>query len=150
MATLFDSVKAHFDKDEWTYRQLGDHSALEMGVAGETGNFRLVAVVDTERNVVRFLTFLEGKVPEPRRREVMEFLTRANYGLLVGNFEMDLADGEVRFKASVEVEDADLSYGQYQSLVYTSVSIMDRYFPGMQRVIQGSADPAAAVADVEH
>jgi len=150
MPTLFDSVKSHFDRDEWTYRQLGDHTALEMGVAGESGNFRLVVVVDPERNVVRFLTFLEGKVPAPRRREVMEFLTRANYGLLVGNFEMDLADGEIRFKASTEIEGDDLPYSQYQSLVYTSVSVMDRYFPGLQRVIQGSSDPAAAVADVEH
>jgi hypothetical protein len=26
---------------------------------------------------------------------------------------------------------------------------MDRYLPGLQRVVQGTADPAAAIADIE-
>ena len=107
-------------------------------------------VVEEERAIVRFLTFLEGRIPEPRRRDVMEFATRANYGLLLGNFEMDLGDGEFRFKCSVESEETELTYTQYQTMLYTSVSVMDRYYPGLQRVIQGSADPAAAIAEVEN
>ena len=120
-----------------------------MGVAGEAASYRLVAVVDGERNVVRFLTFLEGKVPETRRREIMEYLTRANYGLLLGNFELDVADGEVRFKCATDIEHHGLSYEQYQSMLYVSVAMMDRYFPGLQKVVQGTSDAAAAIAEAE-
>ncbi|MFZ5788347.1 MAG: YbjN domain-containing protein [Acidobacteriota bacterium] len=149
MASLLETLIGYFEKDGWSYRRIGNHPAIELGVAGEHGNFRVVAVVDPERTVIRFLTFIEGRVPDVRRREVMEFVTRANYGLLLGNFELDLGDGELRFKCSVDVEGEELSYTQYQNLLYTSLAVLDRYYPGLQRVIQGSADAAAAIADIE-
>jgi len=39
---------------------------------------------------------------------VNEFLTRANYGLNIGNFEMDFQDGEIRFKTAIDVEEVIL------------------------------------------
>jgi hypothetical protein len=149
MSALFDRIVEYFEKDDWNFRRLGSHEALEMGVVGENGSYRLVVVVDPERSIVRFLTILEGKVPEVRRREVMEYLTRANYGLLLGNFETDLSDGEVRFKISLDTEDIDFGYKQYQNMLYVSVAMMDRYYPGLQKVLQGSSDPVAAVLEVE-
>lgn len=150
MEDLFNKLVEFFDRDGWKYRKLDDYAAIEMGVAGENGNYRLVALVDCDRSIVRFLTFVEGKVPEARRREVMEFITRANYGLLLGNFEIDLGDGEVRFKSSVDVEEGTVTYRQYQNLLFVSLATMDRYYPGLQRVLQGSADAAAAVVESEH
>ncbi len=146
---LYETLVSYFEKDGWTFRRIDEHHAIEMPVAGEHGTFRLVAIADEERNILRFLTFVEGRVPEPRRRDIMEYLTRANYGLLLGNFEMDLGDGEVRFKCSVDLEGAPLSYALYQNLLYVSVGVADRYFPGFVRVLQGSADPLAAVAEIE-
>lgn len=149
MEDLFETLVGYFDRDGWKYRRMEDYSALEMGVAGENGNYRLVVLVDGERAIVRFLTFVEGKVAEPRRREVMEYVTRANYGLLLGNFELDLGDGEVRFKCSVDVEESTITYRQYQNLLFVSLATMDRYYPGLQRVLQGSADAAAAIVESE-
>jgi hypothetical protein len=146
---LYEKMVGYFEQDSWAFRRIDEHRAVEMSVAGENGTFRLVAIADEERNILRFLTFIEGKVPEARRREVMEYFTRANYGLLLGNFEMDLGDGEVRFKCSVDLEGIEISYPLYQNLLYVSVGMVDRYFPGFQRVLQGSADPAAAVSDIE-
>lgn len=147
--SLYDQLVAYFKKDGWTVRLIPHYQALEMGVSGQNGSFRLVALADEERSVVRYLVFLEGKVPEPRRREVMEFLTRANYGLLLGNFEMDMGDGEVRFRCSLTTEGSNLAYEQHRNMLYVSVGMMDRYAVGLQRVIQGTADPAAAIAEVE-
>lgn len=149
MSGLFQNVLTHLERDGVQYRRIGSHDAVEMAVAGDNGSYRLIIVVDSERAVVRFLTFVEGKVPEHRLREVMEFLTRANYGLLLGNFEIDLSDGEVRFKAACESENNTLTYTQFQNNLYLSVALMDRYSPGLQRVVQGSADAAAAIADIE-
>ena len=149
MSATFDAIVSYLERDGWKFRRLTGHEALEMGVAGEVGNYRLVVTVDGDRNVVRFLTFPDGKVPETRRREVMEYLTRANYGLLLGNFELDLGDGEVRFKCAADIEGHGLSYEQYQSMLYVSVAMLDRYFPGLQQVVQGSSDAAAAIAEAE-
>ncbi len=149
MKTTFERLLEYFEKDGFGYRRLGDHQAVEMGVVGENGSYRLIVVIDSERSIVRFLTILEGKVPDARRRDVMEYLTRANYGLLLGNFELDLSDGEVRFKTAVDTEDQEFTYVQYQNLLYVSVAMMDRYFPGLQKVLQGTHDPVAAIVEIE-
>lgn len=43
-------------------------------------------------------------VPDARRLEAAEYLHRINYGLLLGNFEMDYDEGEVRFRTSLMAE----------------------------------------------
>lgn len=146
---LYEQLVEFFQKDGWSVRLIPHYQAVEMVVSGENGTYRLVALADEERSIVRYLVFVDGKIPEARRREVMEFLTRANYGLLLGNFEIDLSDGEVRFRCSTTTEGSELSYEQHRNMLYVSVGIMDRYFPGLQRVVQGTADPAAAIDDIE-
>ena len=80
---------------------------------------------------------------------VAEFITRANYGLKVGNFEMDMDDGEVRFKTSIDVEKDQLNRTQVSNLVYANVWTMDRYLPGIFSVIYGSENPRQAVNKIE-
>ena len=149
MASLFETVLSYFDAEGWTYRHLPGRQGIEAGVEGEHGRYVVVALVDGDE-IFRILTFLDGRVPEARRREVTEFVARANYGLLLGNFEFDVNDGELRYKSSIDLEDSTLSQAQFRNLLFGSLAALDRYLPHLQRVMQGTADPAAAVADAEH
>ncbi|HNF97997.1 MAG TPA: YbjN domain-containing protein, partial [Pseudomonadota bacterium] len=72
-----------------------------------------------------------------------------NYGMVIGNFEMDYSDGEVRFKTSIDVEDAELSESMVRSATYWAVVMMDRYLPGLLKVIGGSTPPAEAIDEIE-
>src|SRR5918993_4284308 len=58
----------------------------------------------------RFVFYLNfgPSVPAERREEVARFVTLANWGLLIGNFELRFDDGFVRFKASVEFTGMEL------------------------------------------
>ena len=78
-----------------------------------------------------------------------EYLTRANYGLSIGNFEMDFEDGEVRYKTSIDVEGGELTQGMIKNLVYSNCATTDRYLHGLMKVVYGNADPASAVRDAE-
>jgi hypothetical protein len=77
-----------------------------------------------------------------------EFLTRANYGMVIGNFEMDYADGEVRFKTSVDVEDAHLNRALLHHIVHANLLMTDKYLPGITAIIEGQT-PAFALEMVE-
>ena len=46
-----------------------------------------------------------------------EFLTRANYGIMIGNFEMDFNDGEVRYKGALEYADGDVTIMMIDNLI---------------------------------
>lgn len=78
-----------------------------------------------------------------------EFLTRANYGMLIGNFEMDFTDGEIRYKTSIDVEGDRLTSPLMQQIVYANVRTMDRYLPGIRKVIETDLTPAEIIASIE-
>lgn len=77
-----------------------------------------------------------------------EFLTRANYGLPLGNFELDMNDGEINFKNSIDVNGGDLTQEMVKTLVVFSIECVNRYLPGMRAVLEGvSAKQALEAID---
>ena len=74
-----------------------------------------------------------------------KFLTRANYGMMIGNFEMDFTDGEIRYKTSIDVEGDKLSSALIKRLVYANVMMMDEYLPGIVSVTEGDMEPKDAI-----
>lgn len=85
-----------------------------------------------------------------KRNEVSEFLTRANYGMKYGNFEMDWDDGEVRFhllRSAVSLEnDTD---NVMKQLLQLPASMMHKYISGLFAVIRGEKTPHEAIDAIE-
>lgn len=84
-------------------------------------------------------------VAESERVLVAEFITRLNEELLVGNFEMDYGDGEVRYKRSLSFKDVELTELMIYNVVYPSSEIMYTYFPTLLTVIGGGLSPQEAL-----
>jgi hypothetical protein len=78
-----------------------------------------------------------------------EFITRANYGMRIGNFEMDFSDGELRYKSSIDVEDDRLSSPLVKHMIYPNVLMMDKYLPGIMAIIYAGKSPQQAVEEIE-
>jgi hypothetical protein len=74
-----------------------------------------------------------------------EFITRANYGLVIGNFEMDVKDGEIRYHVSHLMEDGRLTDETIRRLFGTAMGTADRYFPALMRVLFAGETPEDAV-----
>lgn len=68
----------------------------------------------------------------------MEFLTRANFGVVLGNFEFDLDDGEVRFKTSGLYDSYKDEKAFFDPLVYANMLTMDGFLPQILNVIYAS------------
>ena len=82
---------------------------------------------------------------EKFRPLAMEFMTRANYGLVIGNFEMDLKDGEIRYHTSHLMEEGRLEDETIKRLFSTAMGTADRYFPALMRVLFAGETPEDAV-----
>ncbi len=83
------------------------------------------------------------------KAEMAEFITRANYGLNNGNFEMDYNDGEIRYKSYVDCEDSMPSEAIIKNSIYLPIMMFQRYGDGLASVIFGVKTPEQAVADSE-
>lgn len=147
--SVFDTMVQFFKDDDWRFLQIEGKPILQMGFSGDNGSWRCYAQARDEQQRFLFYSVMESKVPASKRQEVAEYLTRANYGLIIGNFEMDFRDGEVRYKTSIDVEGGQLTPQMVRTMVYTNVLMMDKYLPGIMNVIYGGVSPADAVAQVE-
>ena len=149
MGEILDVAISFFKEDGWSFTQLEDQPILRVGFEGENGQWTCYAQALEEQTQLLVYSICPVKTPEDRRMAVAELLTRANYGLFIGNFELDFDDGEIRYKTSIDVEGDRLSPALVRPLVYANVMMMDRYLPGIMSVIYGDVAPAEAVARVE-
>lgn len=150
MGRVFDEMKAFFDADDWNTTRLDESpNVLRMGFRGDDAEWRCYAQADEQKELFLFYSVAQVKVPENRRQAAMEFMTRANYGMLIGNFELDLNDGEIRYKTSIDVEGTPLTEALAKRIVYANVMTMDRYLAGLLGVAFGNVEPREAVAKIE-
>ncbi len=146
---IMDVVVRFFREDQWNFQQLDDKPVIRAGYRGERGTWVCFARVDEENQRFLFHSIMGLNIPLQFRPAVVEYLTRVNYGLPIGNFEMDFDTGDVRFKTSVETPERELTVSMVRVLVYANVRNMDHYFPGVLSVVHGGLSPAAALARAE-
>ncbi|MEQ8540322.1 MAG: YbjN domain-containing protein [Coleofasciculus sp. D1-CHI-01] len=147
--SLFQSIVNFFKEDNWSFAQIKGQSALHLAFEGKNGKCDCYAQAREQQKQFVFYSVCPAKVPKPKRRAVGEFLSRANYGMIIGNFELNFDDGEVRYKTSIDVKNNDISSEIIKQLVYTNVMMMDQYLPGITSVISGKMSPAEAIAQIE-
>jgi len=89
----------------------------------------------------------EARIPAKRRSSVCEFLTRLNWDLPFGSFQMDLSDGEVIYQSAIDVEDGVLSTTMVGNMVSDAIRAVDKNFPGLMAVTFAGILPADAIVD---
>lgn len=149
-AALFEIVVSFFESHDWPISQVEGETALQMAFQGENGQWSCYASTNEARQEFVFYSLCPINVPENQRLAMAEFLTRANYGITIGNFEMDFDNGEIHYKTSIDVEGDELSTALIQQLVAANVVIMNQYLPGIMAVIYGNVSPKEAIGQIEN
>lgn len=83
------------------------------------------------------------------RAKTAEYLTRANYGLRNGNFELDFRDGEIRFKVFCRSGDIELTDRQITDAFVLPIIQFDTYGNDLLAVLFGMKEPEQAIQDAE-
>lgn len=146
---IFNALIEFFEADDWKFSWMEGLPILRMGFTGKNARWTCYAQAREEQQQFVFYSVSPINVPEAKRSAIAEFIARANYGMIIGNFELDFRDGEIRYKTSIDVEGTTLNHFLIKPMVYTNIMIMDRYLPGMMRVIYGDVPPDEAVAAIE-
>lgn len=144
-STLGDFLKA----DAWNPELLEDKQAYKIQFESKIGVGTAYAQIFVGLEQFVFYIMSSVKVPEELRSTVAEYITRVNYGLRVGNFEMDYEDGEVRYKSCIDFEGEILTDGYIRNTIYPALKTIDRYLPGLMKVIYGSKTPVEVVTEIE-
>lgn len=138
-----------FTQDDWPFTKIQGEPILQMAFQGENGKWTCYAKARVEQEQFVFYSVCPVNAPENKRLAVAEFLTLANSGMIIGNFELDFTDGKIRYKTSIDVEGDSLSFALIKKLVYANVTMMDEYLPGIIAAIKGNVSAKDAIAQIE-
>lgn len=146
---IFNALVEFFEEDEWDFQWMEGASVLSMGFSGKNGKWQCFAQAREAQQQFVFYSVLPINVPPDKRQKVAELITRINYGMVIGNFELDFDDGEVRYKTSVDVEGAELTPPMIRQMVYANIIITDRYLSAVMRTIYSDITPLEAIAEAD-
>jgi hypothetical protein len=134
---VLHAVAKGFKDNHWKYLwvEIGGEIRLFTLVQMKNSDFLCMSSVREENNEFVFSTYYDVKVPESKRQEAAEFFARVNDGLMIGNFEMDMEDGEVCFRAGIAVADQHLTSSEIKYLLLIALSTTDHYLPGLMTVM---------------
>ena len=149
MGELLDTARAFFDEDNWPYAQLEGRDTLQLSAQADGEEWKCFAQAREVQSQFVFYSLYPENTPEDKRSIMAEFITRANFGIVIGNFEMDWNDGETRFKTSIDVEGDRLTPALVKALVYANVRAMRQYMPGIRLIIAENASAIEAIEEVE-
>ncbi len=143
IASVYEEEELHFSTDE-------EHQRIDFKMNTRVSQdvpFRVR--IANERTVI-FETRLPMNIPEQYRETVSSYLTRANFGLWVGSFQMDFKDGELLYEAAGCHEDGEaLPDDVIRRLTYVGFNMFDDYIPGVFAIVYGGRDAATAYQEVE-
>ncbi len=131
-----DIVRTFLRQERYAFDQLPEAPILRFSHRGQRGAWFCYIHVRQDLSQIAFYSLFPSKIPHLLRPKMAEFITRANYGLIIGNFELDYNDGEVRFKTSLDVDTAPLSSALLRPLLYANLSTFDHYYPGIIQIIE--------------
>jgi Uncharacterized conserved protein len=141
ITALIEFFKAH----DWDYKEDNGRPVIYTGVNGENAQLRCLASAGENNEHLVFISIFPVQAPPKKRARCAELLTRINYDLIHGCFEMDFEDGEIRFRTSIGALDLPIAPKQVEHLIFTNLSTMDRYIAPIMRVLYTSERPDDAL-----
>ncbi|WP_201533411.1 type III secretion system chaperone family protein [Psychrobacter ciconiae] len=125
---ITDFIKDYFEQKQWHYTyyaprdsdsQQSHHLSLRM--KNKDIDCGYLFRVQENNHFLAVYGILPFLIPESHQSAAMLLITQINYDMIIGNLEMDINDGEVRYKNAIDVEvlglDEDILEGLLQSVV---------------------------------
>ena len=144
--SLLERVAAFLDEDDWSYETNSEEGYLEMRISIHDAVVRVILDTyesDAWERLMMFV-FLPAFVPENRRSAVLNAINRINYQATVGNFEMDLDDGELRIRAVFEAE-GNMPPAMFERALYTGLGMANRFFAPLMAISFGKVSPESVL-----
>lgn len=141
MDAILDRLRSFFVESEWAFDVDENQSIIRLEFEGDnTGWVTYAQAKEPQRQFV-YYSVAPLDAPPDKLLAVAEMITRLNYGIPIGNFEMDFEDGEIRFKSSIDVEESELTDELIRPVVAASIFNMETYLPALIEVIETDDSP---------
>ena len=125
---IVDYLKQYFDDKEWHYnhyqpkiRDSQKSHYLSLRMRNKRLDCGYLFRVQERNKLLAVYGILPFLIPESHQSAAMLLMTQINYDMVIGNLEMDVNDGEIRYKNAIDIEavglDDDILEHLLQSII---------------------------------
>lgn len=147
-------IKKFLDEDDFRYSFDSDLGIFRFGVSlskSKMKNLNFLIHVQEKDFLTYAIAPIGADVNDKKMMfQMTECLCKINFLLKNGNFEMDLNDGELRYKSFVDCEDILPSVAMVQNSIYVPYMMFKKYLPDIEKIIFAtpvSADKLGQIFD---
>ncbi len=146
---IYNAITGFLDDDDWKYSFDEERELIRAGVSLKNKLQSTRLLIDLRDDKYLVFATINLNCDEDARAEMAALLTRINYTLIFGCFEMDFSDGEVRFRFSVDCDGAIPSRAVVQDSIVMPALMMEKYGNAILKVMMGFSDAESAFEEVE-
>jgi hypothetical protein len=143
---IYAGFDAFFAGEGWLRLENEEAQFFKLFYDGRHGQWECFAQADEPKEWGHFYSVYPVRVPEARRAAAAELLTRINWTVPFGSFDLDWSDGEVRFRTGLDFEGSEATLSLMRALVIPNLAMMERYWPALVAVVENGLEPVAALA----
>ena len=135
------SIEQFLREIGWPFEKKEDAAQVVYKITLNDRPYNLYYFAKIKEEQLIVLAVLNERVGESHRAAVNEYLTRTNFNALnVGNFQMDLSDGAIHFRVSIDVEHGVINPAIVRQLTFGyAILATDKFLPGIKEITGGAA-----------
>ena len=147
---VMDQVAGLLDEDGFAHESLDDGRVIKTGFRSDVASLKVLISAMDDPLVMFVVVRIPLVAPEVKRVAMAEAITRINYGMTLGRFEMNMSTGDVNFYAAIPIIDSALTQEQFRLVLGAAIQRSQEQYHVFGRLLfDNDLTPAAAVAEFE-
>jgi hypothetical protein len=139
-----DTIEQIAAFNDWSFDRSGENE-ITISVTGNWTDYHISFTWMDDLEALHLACAFDLKVPDARRREVMDLMARINEQLWIGHFDLWAQEGVVIFRHALPLAGTETSPRQCETLLDAAVDTCERYFQAYQFVVWAGKTAAEAI-----
>src|SRR5699024_9407679 len=154
-------LKQNFDEQQWHYNHSRPKSSDSYNTNNDSSQTYYFSIsmrnkkldcgylfrVQEHNNLLAVYGILPFLIPESHQSAAMLLLTPINYNMLIGNLEMDINDGEIRYKNAIDVEAVGMDESTIEHLLQSVIAMTTVTYEIFSELVNNQ-NPATELQDL--
>ena len=142
----FQTLTRHFESNGLRFLEDAESRSIQLFITGDYAVYNCRIQLTHDEELVQTRVHYPVVARDAKIRPfVAEALARANHGMAIGNFDIDMDTGDINFHLGQVIRGKELDDAVIGGIFSASLSTADRYFPAIMRVMFAGHTPADAV-----
>jgi hypothetical protein len=142
-----DTIEHIAALNDWAFDRSGDNE-ISISVAGGWTDYHISFTWMDEIEALHLACAFDLKVPDGRRRDVIELLSRINEQMWIGHFDLWQQEGVVIFRHALPLAGTEAGARQCEAMLEAAVDACERYFQSFQFVVWAGKTAEEAIETV--